>query len=197
MTNNIHDMNTQKTIRCFIALELPSDIQSILGEMIGHLKTSGADVKWVDPGNIHLTLKFLGEIPETDAILIGLGLNTLKGKLKTIDSGVGRLGAFPSLERPKVIWAGLSHGAEEIKVIYREMEDLTADISEEEKGREFRPHLTLGRVRSNKNLQQLTDKLREIKFVDRQFNFTRLALIKSTLTREGAIYSELNEVELV
>ncbi len=65
-------MNTQKIIRCFIALELPPDIQSILGDIIGQLKTSGTDVKWVDPANIHLTLKFLGEIPEADALRVGL-----------------------------------------------------------------------------------------------------------------------------
>ncbi|MBU1355941.1 MAG: RNA 2',3'-cyclic phosphodiesterase [Candidatus Edwardsbacteria bacterium] len=190
-------MNTQKTVRCFIALELPPDTQSMLGGIIGQLKTSGADVKWVDPANIHLTLKFLGEIPEAGVLRTGLALNTLKGKLKAIDSGLGVLGAFPSVDRPKVIWAGLSQGAEEIKEIYREVERLTADISEENKGREFNPHLTLGRVRSDKNLQQLKEAIKQADILQKGFEFNRLVLMKSTLTREGAIYSELNGVELV
>jgi 2'-5' RNA ligase len=128
---------------------------------------------------------------------IGLSINTLKGKLKAIDSGLGGLGAFPSLERPKVIWVGLSHGTEEIKRIYREVERLTADISEEEKGREFSPHLTLGRVRSNKNQMQLKEAINQAVILQKGFEFKHLVLMKSTLTREGAIYSELNEVELI
>lgn len=189
-------MNTPKIIRCFIALELPPDIQSILGGIIGQLKTSGADVKWVAPSNIHLTLKFLGEIPESDALQVGLNMNSLKGKIKAIASGIGELGAFPSLDRPKVIWVGLSQGAEEIKAVYHEVESLTSEIPSQDGGREFNPHLTLGRVRSTKNIQQLKDKLKEIVIADRQFDFTRLVLMKSTLTREGAIYSELIGVEL-
>jgi 2'-5' RNA ligase len=190
-------MSTTKIIRCFIALEMPIEIQIKLGDIIGQLKKTGADVKWVDPSNIHLTLKFLGEIPESAVLRAGLGLNTLKGKFKTIHSGLGGLGAFPSLDRPKVIWAGLSQGAEEIKEIYREVERLTADISEEEKGREFSPHLTLGRVRSNKNIQQLKEAIKKADIPKNDIRITRLALMKSTLTREGAIYSVLNEAELV
>lgn len=156
-----------------------------------------ADVKWVDPSNIHMTLKFLGEIPETDAMRVGLGINALKGKFKAIDSGLGGLGAFPSLDRPKVIWAGLSQGADEIKEIQCEVEKLAIDIAQEEKGRKFSPHLTLGRVRSSKNLMQLKEAIKEADIAKKDFEFNRLALMKSTRTREGAIYSELNGVELV
>ncbi len=190
-------MNTQKIIRCFIALEVPIEVQAALGDMIGQLKKSGADVKWVDSANIHLTLKFLGETPEADVLRTGLALNALKGKFKTIDSGLGGLGAFPSFERPKVIWSGLSKGAEGIKEIYREVETLTADILDEKKGREFSPHLTLGRVRSNKNVMQLKEAVRKANIAQKDFKITRLALMKSTLTREGAIYTELNGAELV
>ncbi|OGF04596.1 MAG: 2'-5' RNA ligase [Candidatus Edwardsbacteria bacterium RIFOXYD12_FULL_50_11] len=184
-------------MRCFIALELPLEIKIKLGDIIGQLKKTGADVKWVDPANIHLTLKFLGETPEADALRAGLALSTLKGKFKAIDSGLGGLGAFPSVDRPKVIWAGLSQGAEEIKEIYRQVEKLTADISQEDKAREFSPHLTLGRVRSNKNLMQLRDAINQAVILQKGFEFNRLVLLKSTLTSEGAIYSELNGVELV
>jgi len=190
-------MNTQKIIRCFIALEVPLVVQTALGDIIRQLKKSGADVKWVDPSNIHMTMKFLGDIPEADVLRVGLSLNTLKGKFKAIDSGLGGLGAFPSLDRPKVIWAGLSQGADEIKEIHCEVEKLTIDIVQEEKGREFSPHLTLGRVRSNKNLQQLKDTIKKANILQKGFKFNRLVLMKSTLTREGAIYSELNGVELV
>jgi 2'-5' RNA ligase len=95
-----------------------------------------------------------------------------------------------------VIWAGLSQGAEEIKEIYRQVEKLTADISQEDKAREFSPHLTLGRVRSNKNMRQLKEAIRKADITRNDFKITRLALMKSTLAREGAIYSELNGVEL-
>lgn len=189
-------MNTSKIIRCFIALELPVQIQETLGKIIGQLKRSGADVKWVDPANIHLTLKFLGEIPESEVLRTGLTINGLKGKFKAIDSGLGGLGAFPSLDSPRVIWAGLAKGGEEIKEIQREVEKLTADITEEEKGRSFSPHLTLGRVRSNKNIMQLKDAIRKADVLQNDFKITRLVLMKSTLTQEGAIYTELNEVEL-
>jgi len=190
-------MNTQKLIRCFIALELPIDIQAALCDIMGQLKTTGADVKWVDPANIHLTLKFLGEIPESDVLRVGLDMKSLKGKIKIIASGIGGLGAFPTLDRPKIIWAGLSQGADEIKGIYHEVERLTADISEEEKGREFSPHMTLGRVRSSKNLQQLKEAIKQADILQKGFEFNRLVLMKSTLTREGAIYTEMNGIEFI
>lgn len=185
-----------KTIRCFIALEIPVEIQAVLGDIIIRLQEAGADVKWVVASGIHLTIKFLGEIPESDALKAGAALKGLRGKFGAIDAGLGGLGAFPSLDRPKVVWVGLAKGGEQIKEIQRQVEKLTDDISKEEKGREFNPHLTLGRVRSDKNLGVLRQSMRSAIVPRADFRLSKLQLVRSTLAPEGAIYHPLLSVAL-
>lgn len=192
----IVDMNSGKIIRCFIALGIPVEIQAILNDVVGQMQKSGADVRWVDSSNIHLTLKFLGELPPAAVREAGLALKSMEAEFKAIDSGLGRLGAFPSLDRPKVIWIGLAKGGEELKAIQRQVENLTADISEEERERTFSPHLTLGRVRSGKRLGALRESLRSVTVPRADFRLSKLMLVQSTLAREGAIYHPLWSVAL-
>ena len=192
----IVDMNSGKIIRCFIALGIPVEIQAMLNDVVGQMQKSGADVRWVDSSNIHLTLKFLGELHPAVVREAGLALKSMEAEFKAIDSGLGRLGAFPSLDRPKVIWIGLAKGGEELKAIQRQVENLTADISEEERGRTFNPHLTLGRVRSDKRLGVLRESLRSVTVPRADFRLSKLMLVQSTLAREGAIYHPLWSVAL-
>lgn len=91
---------------------------------------------------------------------------------------------------------GLAKGGEEVKVIQRQVEKLTADISEEETGREFNAHLTLGRVRSDKNLGVLRESISSAKVPRADFRFSKLLIVRSTLAREGAIYHPLVSVGL-
>lgn len=184
-----------KVIRCFVALELPLEVQTELAQAASQLKTAQADVKWAEPENVHLTLKFLGEIPHNKVLQTGLALSSL-GQRRAIVSRLAGLGAFPVVHRPRVVWAGLDLGLEEIGDLQREVEDRTADLGFQREERAFSPHLTLGRVRSSQNASELAKLIATIRPKPMEFIFSSLTLMKSTLTPEGPLYQPLQTVEL-
>jgi 2'-5' RNA ligase len=105
------------------------------------------DVAWVAPGNLHLTLKFLGTVPETriDAIVAALTQSGLD--LRPFEAQIRGLGAFPSGTRPRVIWAGVTDGATEMVELARRVDAALAELGFAREERPFSPHVTLGRVR--------------------------------------------------
>ncbi|MFH1678513.1 MAG: RNA 2',3'-cyclic phosphodiesterase, partial [Candidatus Omnitrophota bacterium] len=96
-------------MRTFIAIELPEEIKNILGEIQDKLKQTRADVKWVQPQNIHLTLKFLGEINEDLVKKIASALNEIAQENSSFNLRLYELGAFPKIKYPRVIWIGAAN----------------------------------------------------------------------------------------
>lgn len=184
-----------KVLRCFIALELPLEIQNELAQTVAALKRAEADVKWVEPDNVHLTLKFLGEIPHPKVLQIGIALNALAGE-KAIPSRLAALGAFPNQHRPRVIWAGLDSGREQLNALQSKVEAIMSSLGFQREARDFSPHLTLGRVRSQRNLTALRESMEAIRPEPLSFAFRQLILMKSTLTPSGSIYQPVHTVQL-
>ncbi|MCX5680153.1 MAG: RNA 2',3'-cyclic phosphodiesterase, partial [Candidatus Omnitrophica bacterium] len=137
-------------MRAFIAIELSEEIKTVLHQVQSHLKYSGADVKWVEKENIHLTLKFLGEISEDKLKRIEEILDEIGKLFKPFELTLKDVGAFPKIESPRVIWAGLDKGAKESTEIVRRLDKELSDIGFEPETRPFAAHLTIGRVRSPK-----------------------------------------------
>src|SRR3989338_5878109 len=100
-------------MRTFIAIELSEEIRNTLAQIQSHLKYAGADVKWVEKDNIHLTLKFLGEISEEKAKQVTATLDDIAKETKPFEISLKDLGAFPAIDHPRVIWVGLDKGAKE------------------------------------------------------------------------------------
>jgi 2'-5' RNA ligase len=186
-----------ETIRAFIALELEKQIQEKLAEYEVVLKKSGADVKWVKPENIHLTLKFLGyisaeQIAEIKKILVGL-----KSKPQ-FPFSLDELGAFPSLGSPRVIWVGIEQGKKESAEIAAQLEAEIEKIGIPRENRPFKAHLTLGRMRSPKGKEFLKSKIEELNknFSPLNMSAQKITLFQSTLTPTGSIYTPLFEIQL-
>ncbi len=185
-------------MRAFIAIELPREIKDTLARLQAKLKTAGADVKWVEPNNIHLTLKFLGEITEEAKDQVCLALEKISGSKKPFDIVISSMGAFPNPGSPRVIWAAVAAGDPEIKTIAREIETCLEEIGIAKETREFSSHITLGRTRSAKNRQELS-KLLEVqagKKFEYRFPAAKITLFKSTLTPRGPIYETIKEFPL-
>lgn len=187
-------------MRAFIAIELSDGAKQYLAKLQTQLKKSGADIKWVNPSNIHLTLKFLGEINEEQLAEISGIMQKIASSQKEFVLGLGNIGAFPDISSAKVIWAGVNEGEEETKFIAKNLEEAISEIGIPKEGRPFSSHITIGRPRSGLNrtklmqlLKELTEKPAEEK---PQFKVARIALYKSTLTSEGPIYEALREVNL-
>lgn len=187
-------------MRTFIAIELPQEIKDSLSNLQGQLKASGADAKWVEPQNIHLTLKFLGE---RDVKLIEKIIQILEGvaeEKKSFQIRISSLGAFPKPNAPRVIWVGVDKGDSETKEIAKELEEKIAKIGIPKENRPFSSHITIGRIRSALNRERLVQDLNNLqhKFGQETLEFlvTKITLFKSTLTPKGPIYEVLKEANL-
>ncbi|MFH1245638.1 MAG: RNA 2',3'-cyclic phosphodiesterase [Candidatus Omnitrophota bacterium] len=180
-------------IRSFIALELTPEIQEELARVQTRLKTTGADVKWVNPEGIHLTLKFLGEISPALLEEVKQILNALAPRHQCFELKITRLGAFPNEEHPRVIWVGTEPEKNRLTQIVQELAEGLINLGFFKEKRPFAPHLTLGRVRSPHNREQLKQALQTTSVEQKVMRVTAITLFKSTLTPQGAIYQSLHK----
>lgn len=186
-------------MRAFIAIELSEDIKDALSQAQSHLKYSGADVKWVEIENIHLTLKFLGEISEEKCIKVKAALDTVAGSFKPFELNVKDIGVFPKIEFPKVIWVGLDKGAEESARIAKRIDEELSKIGFDPESRPFVAHATIGRVRSQRNKEALKEKLTTLEAFGSGIKWqavNSITLFQSKLTPTGSIYTKLHETKL-
>jgi len=183
-------------IRAFIAIQIEDTIKGPLGDLIKTLKHSGADIKWVRPENLHLTLKFLGNIDREQVTAISDHLDAAgNGHVPFSFSLIGT-GAFPDLRRPRVIWTGL-RGYEPILKIFKDIDTLMEREGFPREKRPFSPHITLGRVRSLQGIDKLLEEL--VKYKGAGFGtqtVDSLHLMKSVLKPGGPEYSLLHAAPL-
>jgi 2'-5' RNA ligase len=187
-------------MRVFIAIDLPQRVKDTLAQIQKGLKKTGADVKWVQANNIHLTLKFLGDIEESalEKLIqaITLAVDHLTGYMINID----RIGAFPRLEAPRIIWAGIDRGARETNKIVEDLEEGLSAIGIPKEEKPFACHITLGRTRSAQGKTGLAHELKTTNAMIRpeelEFMAKQITLFQSTLTPGGPIYKELQAINL-
>jgi len=182
-------------LRAFVAVALAPDVVDRLTGLVGELKKCGADVRWVRPEGMHLTLRFLGDIEEGCVGELLEGLARGVSSLPSLRLGTAGLGAFPSLKRPRVIWVGCR--GEGLGALAAATEKSISELGFPREERPFRPHVTLGRVRSGRNwksLEGLLDRRLDCEFGESKV--CEVILFRSELTRDGARYSRLGSVRL-
>ncbi len=158
---------------------------------------SHADVRWVEPSRIHLTLKFFGNIDEEACDEIMDAVGKAVSEVKPFSLAVKGLGAFPSMRNPRVIWVGIEDGGEVIKPLQRAIEENIRGSGYPGEEREFKPHLTLGRLRSGRGKSGLLGKMEDLFPIDLgEFRVDRLILFKSDLRPTGPIYTKLRVLKL-
>lgn len=183
-------------IRAFIAIDVDEKIIDSLVRVQGELASLNCDIKFVERDNIHLTLKFLGEVSSNKINEICKLMDNIKFPSFMLE--VKGIGVFPSLNRPRVVWAGVGEGYQKVVDIFKILDSNLRKLNFKSEDEEFTPHITIGRFRSNRNISAF------IKFVENyedvvfgQFNVTCIRLKRSILTPRGPIYSNLYEVKLV
>lgn len=183
--------------RTFIAFPLDPENRLRLHRLQTELDWSGADIKWVSANHIHLTLRFLGTVPEPLVQNIKCCLTATFEDVPVIPVTIGHLGAFPASSRPKVIWAGLQDQNARLEESRRLLESALGRLGIAAEERAFSAHITLGRVRRLNKNHGLKRTLSTFRFEPpmRQ-SLTRIVLYQSTLTPAGPIYTALREVPL-
>ena len=187
-------------MRTFIAIELPEEIETILSRIQDELKQTQADVKWVKPENIHLTLKFLGEIEQDLVKQICSILQELAQKNCIFSLFLSNLGVFPKPQYPRVIWIGVTNH-QAVAEIAKDLEKQMIKIGLPAETRPFSTHITLGRVRSGLNRRALVEKIELLNnnlssSPQPEFKVPHLTLFKSTLTPRGPIYEIISSYPL-
>ena len=184
-------------IRSFIAIDFPEETRKALEDIQKELKQSGAGVRWVKPGSIHLTLKFLGNIHPAQVEDIALAVAQEIRDHPPITLRATGLGAFPSRRKPRVIWIGMEGEVQRLTRIQARIEDALEPLGFVREKRGFRPHLTIGRVKDRRRLQSLIDAMAELKIPEfDSFDVTEIILYKSDLRTTGAIYTKLHRMSL-
>jgi len=190
-----------ESVRAFIAIELPGSVKSALSQLQDNLKRSEhASVKWVDTGSIHLTLKFLGNIATETIPELTKVLSEAARGITPFHLELGEMGVFPNLRAPRVVWVGLRGETATLSVLQENIESALIPLGFPPENRAFSPHLTLGRVREKASpgeRRSLGQAVASSKVASMEpFPVDSLSLMRSTLTREGAVYSRLYSVAL-
>src|SRR5574341_632187 len=183
-------------MRTFIAIELPQEFTSQIDQLQSVLKKTKADVSWVKPENVHITLKFLGEVKEEKIDEVYQATEKSINGIKAFKVNLQGLGGFPNLRRPRVIWIGVEKGKEVLAEIYPKVEEEFFKIGFPKENRGFTPHLTIGRVKSPKNLDSLAGEINRTAFQTEEFEIKEVVVMKSTLLPTGAVYTPQKKVLL-
>lgn len=189
-------------IRAFIAITLSPEIHRGLAQIMDSLKSimPDAPVRWVKPQNVHLTIKFLGNISFSNQELLTRGLVSESKRHAAFELSVGGLGVFPNFRRPKVIWVGVQ-APEELFALHKGVEGEMARLGYAPEPRPFSPHLTLGRVSRNASPRDNEVIASAIRQSQAEFlgalRVVSLELFRSDLKPEGPLYSRLFSARLL
>lgn len=183
--------------RIFIAVELDPALHRAVIELQRHLETAGAKIRWNKPGQLHFTLRFLGEITPAQLALVKIATREAVGDTTPFIITLRHLGAFPSFHRPQVVWAGVEEGAAELQALAAGLEAQLTHHRFPPEERPFKPHLTLARIR---DVRQWGDVVRALgQFRDASVGSQRVeavSVMESQLTLQGAIHTRVEEVTL-
>ncbi len=180
-------------MRAFIAVDLPENIRESLVQVEKQLDSDAAKIKWVEKDNLHLTVKFLGEISDEQAEKIKHALSKIKFEQQTVS--ISETGVFPSEDYIKVIWVGIRPN-EQIIELHKNIESALTGLGIKKDTRKFEAHITLGRVRFVKDKPRLVKSIKSADVKTDEFTISSFKLKKSTLTEKGPIYEDIKKIRL-
>jgi 2'-5' RNA ligase len=181
-------------MRTFIAIELPEPILAAIAMLSDRLRASRARVTWVKPENMHLTLRFLGEVDDENIKRITTILSDAYRGVTPFTVSVRGTGAFPNERRPNVIWAGVESAGSGLETAHMAAESAARAIGLPPEDRAFHPHLTLVRIKEWREAPPVIDCLeRESDFNAGDFTVKDVSLFSSRLTPHGPVYQRLQE----
>ena len=187
------EIDPKKPLRLFLAVPVEQDILDTLVKAADRLRESRAPVRWVRPEGMHLTVKFLGDTDRGKVQPLIQGLSRECMGVEPFPISVIGIGAYPNLRRPRVIWAGVDEPSRTLLRLYEAVEDVCAPLGWEREKRKFSPHITVGRVKGNINMDRLAQAVGNMEEVllGKQV-VESLVLYSSELKPGGAVYETIH-----
>lgn len=185
-------------IRTFIAVDPGKIIRDHLVSLQRKLE-SAADVNWVEPNNLHLTLLFLGEVDERDLLDVCRAVSEVTAQLPAFTMSVEGTGCFPNLRRPRVLWVGLKQGAREIALLHDALEKPLLKLGcYRREVREYTPHITLGRIKTEEPTTRLAASLTKHQtWSAGESAVNEVQVMSSELKPAGPVYAVLSRAKLL
>jgi 2'-5' RNA ligase len=195
---NLQDFGDLHKIRTFIAVPVGEDVKQAVAALEADLARAGADVKWVEPRNLHLTLKFLGDTKTRQIEPICGALREAVRGAAAFDTTLAGTGTFPpGGRRIRVVWVGLAEGKERLAELAGRVECACATQGFAKEQRPFSAHLTIGRVRPGaRRLEDLAARVSEAGFNPLKVSVDRVNLVRSELSPKGPTYTVLESLPL-
>lgn len=185
------------TLRTFIALPIPDGVAAFLKRMQERLRSPVTNIRWVPVANIHLTLKFLGDIDPSRVPAINARLDAVARSIPCFTLTAEGVGVFPNLRQARVFWVGFSGVNKPLEALQQKLESGLETLGFKREPRAFRAHLTIGRSRQRTDSKVLSALLEPLKTeVSDSFGVDQIRLYQSVLTPSGAEYSLLHTAHL-
>ncbi|MBN1590445.1 MAG: RNA 2',3'-cyclic phosphodiesterase [Pirellulales bacterium] len=187
-----------QTIRTFVAIELDPEVRRSAAALIEGLRSVSSDVKWVAPENLHLTLKFLGDVALNETSRICDALARAASEVEPFEIEIAGAGAFPNVSRPKTIWLGSRGDDRPLVELHKHVEKRLQKLGFRKEARRFQAHLTLGRLRRpGPGVESLGELLKaSADFEAGKTSVSQIFLFSSRLTSDGPIYAPLGRANL-
>jgi len=186
-----------KHIRTFVAVLITEDLKRRIAEVQEQVKKLAPDVKWVAPANFHVTLKFLGGVREDILDNVFAAVEEAARTISPFELSISGLGAFPTPRRARVVWVGSQKGHEQMRELAQALDRNLAELGFEKEDREFKSHITIGRVKESRFLNKLAEGIAEIDAADLgSQQISSIAVMQSELQRSGPVYSPLKVIKL-
>ena len=188
-------------LRSFLAIEIPPSIQGAISSQIESIKRNFPKpaIRWVTTGNIHLTLKFLGEASPRSLDQIASSVESEINQIKPFSIPFSEAGVFPNARKPRIIWIGLNN-SKELDSIHKLIESVTISLGFQREERPFSPHITLGRVNDFFPATELGKLLTEIRSIDisliENLEVKSVTIFKSDLQPKGPVYISTHSISL-
>jgi len=180
-------------MRLFIAVFPPAEVQTAAYRAADPLRPGHDGVAWVRKGNLHYTMRFLGDVDEAQAAQAADAMREAAASRTRFGAALGGFGAFPSAKRARVLWIGMLQGAEPMRLLASALDAALARRGFESADESFEPHLTVGRVRAPGDW---TARLIDAPTMEARFQVDRLLLVKSVLAPDGSRYETIAEAAL-
>ena len=189
-------------LRLFLALDIPPRARETIVSIQNRFKTLDLHASWVRPGNIHLTLKFLGNTPSERIANIKKGVSEVAESTHVFKVGLDRLGVFPNFKNHRTLWIGLKNPHNNLKVVQENIDEKMEQLGFPKEEKKFNPHITLARIKQlkgeiSKNFKDLKHEVESALPVEEEpFQVDSIRLIQSELTPKGSIFKLLGEFPL-
>jgi RNA 2',3'-cyclic 3'-phosphodiesterase len=183
--------------RTFGAIELPQDVRAQLQDHVRRLREAvpGASASWAKPENVHLTLKFFGNVPTQNLSKISAAASRVAKEFSAFQISIGGTGVFPRRSRPQVLWVGVEDSSGHLSDLQQRLEEEFAGEGFPKENRGYQPHLTIARLRRPEDARQLAEAHIQTKFTFIEVPVNEFVVFRSQLSPKGSVYKIISKHE--